>query len=47
MAGYIRYVNSLRSMSHGRANFTKQFDHFAPASLPEDDRPAIGDPWLE
>jgi elongation factor G len=39
------YVNSLRSMSRGRAAFTMQFDHYAPAPLPEDDppfRPAIG-----
>jgi elongation factor G len=41
------YVNDLRSMSRGRAVFTMQFDHYAPAPapLPEDDppfRPAIG-----
>ncbi|WP_456632310.1 hypothetical protein [Bradyrhizobium sp. URHC0002] len=40
------YVNNLRSMSQGRATFTMQFDHYAPASpSPEDDppfRPAIG-----
>jgi elongation factor G len=39
------YVNDLRSMSQGRATFTMQFDHYAPASPPEDDppfRPAIG-----
>ena len=39
------YVNSLRSISRGRAAFTMQFDHYAPAPLPEDDppfRPAIG-----
>jgi translation elongation factor EF-G len=39
------YVNSLRSMSRGRAAFTMQFDHYAPAPLPEDDppfRPTIG-----
>jgi elongation factor G len=39
------YVNNLRSMSQGRAAFTMQFDHYAPAPLPEDDppfRPAIG-----
>jgi elongation factor G len=39
------YVNNLRSMSRGRAAFTMQFDHYAPAPLPEDDppfRPAIG-----
>jgi elongation factor G len=39
------YVNNLRSMSQERAAFTMQFDHYAPAPLPEDDppfRPAIG-----
>jgi translation elongation factor EF-G len=39
------YANDLRSMSQGRATFTMQFDHYAPASSPEDDppfRPAIG-----
>jgi elongation factor G len=39
------YVNSLRSISQERATFTMQFDHYAPAPLPEDDppfRPAIG-----
>jgi elongation factor G len=39
------YVNSLRSMSQGRATFVMQFDHYAPAHPPEDDppfRPAIG-----
>jgi elongation factor G len=39
------YVNNLRSMSRGRAAFTMQFDHYAPAPLPEHDppfRPAIG-----
>jgi elongation factor G len=39
------YVNNLRLMSQGRAAFSMQFDHYAPAPLPEDDppfRPAIG-----
>jgi elongation factor G len=39
------YVKDLRSMSQGRATFTMQFDHYAPAPSPEDDppfRPAIG-----
>jgi elongation factor G len=40
------YVNTLRSMSEGRATFQMQFDHYAPAPpSPEDDppfRPAIG-----
>jgi len=39
------YANKLRSMGEGRAAFTMQFDHYAPAPLPEDDppfRPSIG-----
>jgi elongation factor G len=39
------YANKLRAMSEGRAAFTLQFDHYAPAPLPEDDppfRPSIG-----
>jgi len=39
------YVNDLRSISQRRAAFTMQFDHYAPAPVPEDDppfRPAIG-----
>jgi elongation factor G len=39
------YVNNLRSMSRGRATFTMQFDHYAPAPMPEDNppfRPAMG-----
>ncbi|MET4066122.1 translation elongation factor EF-G [Bradyrhizobium sp. S3.2.6] len=39
------YANDLRSMSQGRATFTMQFDHYAPAPSPENDppfRPAIG-----
>ncbi|MBR0685463.1 hypothetical protein JQ594_06020 [Bradyrhizobium manausense] len=39
------YVNDLRSMSHGRATLTMQFDHYAPAPSPEHDppfRPAMG-----
>jgi elongation factor G len=39
------YVNKLRSMSRGRATFTMQFDHYAPAPMPEDNppfRPAMG-----
>ena len=34
------YVNNLRSMSQGRATFTMQFDHYAPAPVPEDDPPS-------
>ena len=39
------YVNSLRTMSRGRATFTMRFDHYADTPLPNDDppfRPAIG-----
>jgi elongation factor G len=39
------YVKDLRAMSQGRATFTMQFDHYAPAPSPEHDppfRPAIG-----
>jgi elongation factor G len=40
------YLKDLRSMSHGRATFTMQFDHYAESPLrPDDDppfRPAIG-----
>jgi elongation factor G len=39
------YLNTLCSMSQGRAAFTMRFDHYAPAPLPDDDppfRPAIG-----
>jgi elongation factor G len=33
------YVNNLRSMSQGRATFTMQFDHYAPAPMPEGNPP--------
>jgi elongation factor G len=33
------YVNNLRSISQGRATFTMQFDHYAPALSPDDDPP--------
>jgi elongation factor G len=39
------YVNNLRSMSQGRATVTMQFDHYAPAPMPEGNppfRPAMG-----
>jgi elongation factor G len=39
------YANDLCAMSRGRATFTVQFDHYAPARLPDNDppfRPAIG-----
>jgi elongation factor G len=39
LADMFSYVNSLRSMSQGRATATMQFDHYAPVSLPEDDPP--------
>ena len=33
------YVDSLRSLSQGRATFTMQFDHYAPVALPDGDPP--------
>jgi elongation factor G len=39
------YANNLRSISRDRATFTMQFDHYAPAPLPDGDppfRPALG-----
>ena len=46
LANMFGYADTLQRMSRGRAAFTMQFDHYAPAlSLPEDDppfRPAIG-----
>jgi len=33
------YVDSLRSMSQGRATFTMRFDHYAAAGLPDGDPP--------
>jgi elongation factor G len=39
------YVNTLRSLSQGRASFTMLFDHYAPVALPGSDPPfppAIG-----
>jgi elongation factor G len=33
------YVDTLRSMSQGRATFTMQFDHYAPVALPDGDPP--------
>jgi elongation factor G len=45
LANMLGYVNTLRSMSKGRATFTMQFDHYAPAPWPDGDppfRPAIG-----
>jgi translation elongation factor EF-G len=43
LANMFGYVNTLRSMSEGRAAFTMQFDHYARVPSPED--PAgIGSP---
>jgi elongation factor G len=45
LANMFGYVNSLRSMSQGRAVFDMQFDHYEEAPWPGDDppfRPAIG-----
>ncbi|MDB9981367.1 hypothetical protein OAD65_03870, partial [Planktomarina temperata] len=30
LANMFGYINTLRSMSSGRANFTMQFDHYEP-----------------
>jgi elongation factor G len=45
LTNMLGYVDTLRSMSKGRATFTMQFDHYAPAPWPDGDppfRPAIG-----
>jgi elongation factor G len=45
LANIFFYLDTLRSMSQGRAIFTTQFDHYAQVPLPEDDppfRPAMG-----
>ena len=39
------YANDVRLMSEGRATFTMQFDHYAPAPSPEDLRTAIVGRW--
>jgi translation elongation factor EF-G len=39
LANMFGYVNNLRSGTHGRANFTKQFDHYEPVAIPGDDDP--------
>jgi elongation factor G len=33
------YANQLRSLSQGWAQYTMQFDHYAPVPWPEDDQP--------
>jgi elongation factor G len=45
LANTLGYSNTLRSMSHGRATFTMQFDHYEELPGPGEDppfRPAIG-----
>jgi elongation factor G len=45
LANMFGYVNTLRSMSQGRATFTMQFDRWAPVPMPDGDppfRPAVG-----
>ncbi len=45
IANMFGYVNQLRSFSQGRATYTDQFSHYAPAVLPRNDGPfppAIG-----
>jgi translation elongation factor EF-G len=31
------YISQLRSFSQGRAQYTMQYDHYAPVDLPDDD----------
>jgi elongation factor G len=45
LANMLGYANTLRSISHGHATFTMQFDHYEALPGPGDDspfRPAIG-----
>jgi elongation factor G len=45
LASALGYANTLRSISHGHATFTMQFDHYAELPGPDDAppfRPAIG-----
>jgi elongation factor G len=48
LANMFGYMNTLRSISQGRAQYSMQFDHYEQAPLPRDDgdddnfRPAIG-----
>jgi elongation factor G len=46
LAHMFGYVNNLRGMSQGQAQFTMRFDHYAPAPSPDDEpptfRPAMG-----
>jgi translation elongation factor EF-G len=39
LADMLSYLNSLNSMSQGRATASMQFDHYAPVPLPEDNPP--------
>jgi elongation factor G len=46
LANMFGYINTLRSMSQGRASYSMQFDHYEQVPLPHDDdpnfRPAMG-----
>jgi elongation factor G len=45
LANMFGYVDTLRSMSQGRAQYTIEFDHYEPVPLPDDPppfRPAMG-----
>jgi len=46
LANMFGYVNQLRGMSQGRAQFTMRYDHYEEVPVPEDEpptfRPAIG-----
>ena len=50
LANMFGYVNTLRSMSQGRAQFTMQFDHYAqvPQAVAEEVRAMLGESveWL-
>jgi elongation factor G len=39
LANIFGYVNTLRSMTQGRAAYTMTFDHYAPVPMPPDDDP--------
>ena len=46
LAYMLGYVNTLWSMTQGRATYTMTFDHYAPVPMPPDDddpfAPAVG-----
>jgi elongation factor G len=46
LANMFGYINTLRSMSQGRAQYSMEFHHYEEVRLPDDDdptfRPAMG-----